>query len=547
MKGERKQISMAGLPFNELRDRNKYFVDKSLLIKDLLSTDDSGVFLFTRPRRFGKTTNLSMLDAFFNIEYKGNTWFDDLEISKYPEYNRHKNAYPVIYVNLRFIKEETYDAFICGVRKAMSLAVKPHMHIIESDRIDDVTRRMLANMRDTYLNEMDLKDSLRFLSEALYDYYGVHAVILIDEYDCSLSDSFGKESHRPMLSFLRGFLGLALKDNPNLQMAYVTGVMQIAKESIFSDLNNIQVYNVFSSMSDERFGFTETEIKELLAYYDLSDQIDVIRKWYDGYKFGKAEVYNPYSVLCFIRGDCIPKPYWANTGSNAIIQALLDCINQKNLAVITNLLTYGSADVRINEALAYGNVYDSDESLFSLMAMAGYLNTKPIGNGLCCVSIPNMEIRTVIDGIMREEIAVRDSDLTKFNNALINSDAEGMRDSLESILSDESYLVLHEYTYEAIIVTVLHLLSEVYEVRADHESGNDRTDIRLRPKNAKYPWVVFELKTVGSRKQLDRDLDEAFNQIHENKYYMDMRGRVVLIGIALCRKIPKVRIETIDV
>ena len=262
-----KQIDAGGLSFQDLRDCDKYYVDKTLLIKDILDCNDRGIYLFTRPRRFGKTTNLSMLDAFFNIEYKGNNWFDGLAISNYPEYERYKNAFPVIKLNLKDTKCDSYKTFVNRIKSVVMKSYSSHDYLLESNVLKDYEKEKFV---DTLSGKIDcdfIIDCIPALCDLLNRYHGVKPVVLIDEYDRAVSDSFGEESHRKIMDYLGSFLSPILKNNDNVQMAYVTGVMQIAKESIFSGLNNLTINNVFSTGSDERFGFTEAEIKELFVYY----------------------------------------------------------------------------------------------------------------------------------------------------------------------------------------------------------------------------------------------------------------------------------------
>ena len=256
------QIDLEGMSFAEIREKNKYYVDKTGLIADILGTNDKGVYLFTRPRRFGKTTNLSMLDAFFNIRYKGNSWFEGLEISEHPEYSGYMNTFPVIHIDLGIADADEYGEFLAGMRKAVRDAFSPHQDLLSWPELSDTVRSLfnIFGSETTPLSPDMLKFSVSNLSEALTKFHGKPPVILIDEYDRPVSDAFGKESHERMMSFLTKFVYASVKANPNRQMVYITGVMQIAKQSIFSGLNNIVVNNVFSKKSDERFGFTESDV-----------------------------------------------------------------------------------------------------------------------------------------------------------------------------------------------------------------------------------------------------------------------------------------------
>ena len=326
-----KQIDLGGLSFAELREDDKYYVDKTLLIKDILGTNDKGVYLFTRPRRFGKSMNLSMLDAFLNMRYKGNTWFDGLAISDHPEFESYKNAFSVIHLDLGVADADDFDEFLGGMRKAVAKAFRPHRYLLEWADLSN-TMRSLFEIFDSEtmpLSRDMLKYSVNRLSFALAQYHGRPPVILIDEYDRAVSNAFGEESHKEMMSFLAKFMYASVKGNPYREMVYVTGMTRIAKQSISYEMNNFVVNDVFSERSDERFGFTESEVKNILEDYGYGDRFDVAKTWYGGFRFGDAEVYNPYSIMCFVDQGCEPKTYRTDEDRNALIRTTLKSITSK--------------------------------------------------------------------------------------------------------------------------------------------------------------------------------------------------------------------------
>ncbi len=546
-----KQISLGGLSFADIRAKDKYYVDKTLLIKDILDGDSDGVYLFTRPRRFGKTMNLSMLDAFFNIQYKGNTWFDGLAISDHPEYGRYKNAFPVIHLDLGNAKADTYDGFIVGVRNAMSLCFEPHRHLLDSEKLREPVARIFKTLDDGSVTEGDLKTAVQWLSLALLNEYGVKPVILIDEYDAAVSDAFGTESHEPMMSFLRGLMYASIKGNPYRGMVYVTGVMQIAKQSIFSDLNNIVVNNVFSEDSDERFGFTESEVKNVLKDFGYADRFDTAKEWYDGYRFGDAEVYNPYSIMYFVSQECEEKAYWANSGRDVLIRDLLKSITDAKYTEIMKLVTGGTILSDIMEAFPYEVIKRSGKPLYSLMVMSGYLNAvvtdeKDIyGNTLYELSIPNEEVRRLVGDLMKSVYPVDTDDFVLFNKAILDEDASAMERTLTRVMAGASYLNLHESTYEAVVMTLIYALSARYRVKVEAPEGQGRVDILLSPKDRGNPFMIMELKVAEKRKDLNAKVDEAFKQIHDRRYYNGMEGRVILIGMAFWKQVPRIRIDSV--
>lgn len=318
-----KKIDTGGYSFARIREEDCYCVDKTLLIKDIFDEDIGGTYLFTRPRRFGKTLNLSMIDAYFNINYRGNTWFDGLAISEHPELDGYKNSFPVIHMDLRNAKtgsNQTYEDFIEKIGVTLYGIFDRFRYLLESDKTDDDKKALFEKILRMDISPNQMQMCIPMLCSMLRMYHGKKVIVLIDEYDRAVSDSFGSESHRPILDFLGGFLEPILKNNPDVQMAYVTGVMQIAKESIFSGINNITVNNTFSVRSDERFGFTETEIKNILTYYGHPEKFEEIEEWYDGYHFGNKDVYNPFSIMNYVSNGFLPDAYWANSGGDSVVR-----------------------------------------------------------------------------------------------------------------------------------------------------------------------------------------------------------------------------------
>jgi len=545
-----KQIDLGGMSFAELREKDKYYVDKTLLIKDILGSNDVGVYLFVRPRRFGKTSNLSMLDAFFNIRYRGNSWFEGLAISDYPEYERYKNQFPVIHLDLGGAKANTYDRFIDGIRNAMSLCFEPHRHLIGTAGLREPVKRIFETLDDGSVKEKDLITAVQWLSLALMDEYGVKPIILIDEYDAAVSDAFGTESHEPMMSFLRELMYASIKGNPYRGMVYITGVMQFAKQSIFSDLS-IVVNNVFSKRSDERFGFTESEVRKILADYGYGDRFDTVKRWYDGYRFGNADVYNPYSIMYFVSKRCKEGPYWVGSGKDVLIRDLLKSITSEKYTEIMKLVTGGTILSDLMEDFPYEIIRKTGKPLYSLMVMSGYLKAVSTdemdlrGIRQYELSIPNEEVRELVNGLMDEVYPVDMDDFIQFNRAIIECDAQAMERVLIRIMTGASYLNLHESTYQAVVMTLIHALSGRYRVKVEAHEGQGRVDILLSPKIPGNPYIIFELKVAAGKKNLDACVDEAFEQIHDREYYNGMEGRVILIGMAFWNQVPRVRINSV--
>ena len=543
----KQQIDTGGLTFSRMREENVYFVDKSMLIADILSTNGSGVYLFTRPRRFGKTTNLTMLDAFFNLQYKGNTWFDGLEISNHPEFDRYRNAFPVININLKKTKADTFSSFVNHMRSVLNNTFDRFRYLLKSDLVYDDEKDLFDRVLKRSIEEDFIIECVPTLCRMLERHHGVKPIILIDEYDRAVSDSFGSESHRPMMNLLGGFMCEALKNNDSLQMAYVTGIMQIAKESIFSDLNNIRVNNIFSIKSDERFGFTEAEVKKILADYGHPEKFEEAKSWYDGYRFGDAEVYNPFSIMSYVSEDFKPESFWANSGGDWIIKTLLKSIDDQNYSRILDLTTGGSMEVELRPAVTYSRIGHADSSLYSLMAMSGYLKAVPKENDWYEVSIPNREVLDKVRIAISDVIACNDTTFKNLVDAVRSRNADGMEKAIQNILIGGSYLnLVDENSYILVVMTLLRGLMPDYDVKTEVEQGNGRTDLFLRPLSSNKVPMILEFKKVDSEKDLVPATEDAIRQIREKRYTLGMPTDTVLIGMAFWGKIPKVLIEAAD-
>ncbi len=542
-----KQIDMGGLSFSERREQDKYYIDKTMLIADILTEGDSNVYLFTRPRRFGKTTNLSMLDAFFNIEYKGNTWFDGLEISEHLEFERYKNAFPVVYIDLKDSIADSEEEFVNRIREAISLAFLRHDYLLDSGIMKPVEVESFKNAMNKSTEKSYIRDSIPLLCRLLKSYHKKGVIILVDEYDRAVSDVFGEECHKSILRVLSNFLGAALKTNSGLQMAYVTGITQIAEESIFSGLNNLSVNNVMSVTPGERFGFTEDEVRMVLRDYGAEDRFPEAKRWYDGYRFGIADVYNPFSIMSYVSKRFQPDSYWANTSSNSVMGWMFERIEDRNFQTILDLIDGKVVRSEISTSLVYSRLGKDDTALFSLMVFSGYLKAVPAGKKKFKLSIPNREVRDIVEEIIKGMNPIDNGTFTEFNRAVLRCDADEMARRLQSILLSGSYMNLHvENAYGLILMTVMHSLAKKYEVRTEYDAGNGRTDIIMRPRREGTVPMVFELKKVDAVKKLDAGLDEAMDQIHTKRYYLGMPGKVILIGMSFCVKVPKVRIQVID-
>lgn len=485
------------------------------------------------------------MDAFFNIEYKGNTWFDGLAISDHPEYAGYKNAFPVVRLDLKDTECDRNEVFVKLLKEIVLTAYQSHDYLKDSEALSESERNdflKVINGESEDICVFGIPD----LCSMLRKHHGTGVVVLIDEYDRAVSDSFGQESHLQIMKTLDRFLSPILKGNDSLQMAYVTGIMQIAKESIFSGLNNLIVNNVFSKMSNERFGFTEPEVEEIFAYYGHPEKFGEAKDWYDGYRFGDAEVYNPFSIMNYVSDDFVTGPYWVNSGSDVVMRWLLERICLGNFSKIMSLISGGSIGVRLKLSLPYSDFRATDEDLYSLMVMSGYLKAVPYGN-LFEISLPNREISGILDDIMHNLRSRIDpyafEPLTK---AILEADSEKIESELTRLYESASKLILTtEHHYELVLSTALFGLYPSYYVTTERDSGNRRVDIILVPKREGDHPLIIELKLADRESDLDASAGSAIKQIHERKYYLNMSGEIRLIGIAFWGKMPKVVTETI--
>ena len=536
-----KQVNISGIPFRDFRERDKYYVDKSLLIKDILDTNPGGVHVYTRPRRFGKTTNITMLDAFFNMQYKGNTWFDGLAISEFPKFDPYRNAFPVVYIDLKDADPRDYDLFIESLNSIIIRTFKRFGTELSSDVVMRSESLLLDRIYSKKASEDDLRDSVLTLCEILQRYHGRTSIVLIDEYDRALTDSFGTETQKRVIDFLSGFFSTTLKSNRNLQMAYVTGVMQVAKAGMFSGLNNISINNIASTTSDERFGFTESEVRGILDYFGNPEKFEEVREWYDGYRFGDAEVYNPFSVMLYVQNGFV-------TSRNLPLNWMVGRADSRSIDTVSRLIAGETAETDLHFEITYEDlIHLRERDLYSLMVMTGYLKSVSTEGGYL-VSIPNKEVMEDLDTIMSNNSPqVNDRLFPEFCRAMLEGSATDMEPLLNDILAGGNYLNLNkEYAYELVLMTMTRGIIRNCDVRTERQEGNGRTDMILTPKTDGYPPIVIELKTTDRIDGLDAAVQDALHQIHDRRYYNGMKGKVILYGIAFCGVVAKVGTETLD-
>ena len=532
--------------FKKMREGNYYYIDKSDLIEEILN-DGVEVSLFTRPRRFGKTLNISMIKYFFNLE-NGNEnrkLFDGLNISK-SEYMNEQGQYPVIYVSFRNMEEESWEDCYFEIRILISKLYNEFQFLREN-----LNQSELADFDDIWLKRenADWRGSLKALTGYLYKYYGKKVVVLIDEYDTPIIQSYSEGYYKKAISFFKKFYGDAMKDNEYLQFGVMTGILRIAKEGIFSGLNNLRVNNIFSERYSEYYGLTENEIVEAVKYYGLEYEIDDVRDWYDGYQFGNSEIYNPWSIINFLDEKKL-KAYWVGVSGNKLIDEMLDNGNSE---------LYDDLEKLFNEEKIYKHINDYAEFTFNvsdiwqLFVYSGYLTAggEKKGNEYS-LRIPNKEIldffknRFIDRFIGKSEKFV--NIVRNLKNGKIEEFAKGLQDEILSSLSyfdvekDEKY-------YKIFLIGIFIILGNDYIRLSERETGYGRADLVLEPKNKGETAYIFEFKVVKNEEELESYAKTGFKQIKDKKYDVEMRTRgvnkITQIGLAFYKKKLQMKYEII--
>jgi len=543
--------------FDRIIEDGYYYVDKTLLIKDILDRGARAT-LCTRPRRFGKTLNQTMLKCFFEdtAELGGKdtgSLFKGLKIeSAGARYLEHQGKYPVIYLSFKDWKLGNFDISCEQVIKDIAYEFRRHSYVKSriTDPADLETYNELASPKGSIT---DYHSSLRFLSKCLENHHGRKAIILIDEYDVPLENSWVRGFYHEMVDFIRPLMSNALKDNPHLQLAVITGCLRISKESIFTGLNNLDVVSILSEHYDEHFGFTQDEMDAMLGYYNQESKAGIVRDWYDGYVFGNTEVYNPWSSIKVVSNwvknmDRFPEPHWVNTSGNDIVRTLIDGVDGEARAELETLMAGGIITKAIHEDITYDEIYKNADNLWNFMFFTGYL--KKVGERMERVkkvmdlSIPNLELYYIYERKIQEWFndTISEKNLEVFYGAILNGDAETFQAELTKLLSESiSYMDSAENFYHGFMAGILSRLKG-YRVKSNRESGDGRSDLVMYAMDRA---VIFELKSAKKFNALSTACGEALKQINENDYaaYWIEEGytNVMKYGVAFYRKRCEVR------
>lgn len=543
MKGiDRMKLLPTGIEnFKTMIDKSAYYVDKTNFIEDVLSEQ---VVLYTRPRRFGKTLNMSMLYYFFSIKEKENAYlFDGLNISKNKDALKVQNKYPTIFISLKEMKSLTFDAQISSFSNVIYELLEKNLEILSSDQLSDTTKDILNKLHNRSSSAEDLKISLRVITNALYTYYQQKVIVLIDEYDVPLQAAYQNNYYEEMVEFLRSVFSSALKTNDALEKGVMTGCLRISKESIFTGLNNFTAYSVLNNISSESFGFTELEVKQLLKDYNLSEKMDEVKEWYDGYQFGNKEIYNPWSTLMYVKNitqDVSFKPisFWANTSGNDLVVKYIQN-GDKKLRKEFDLLMNGQSLIKyIKPELTYREM-DNINNIYSFLLLTGYLKViKDRGENQYELVIPNKEVYEIYkQSFMSYFEDYTTSRKGELYQELVDGDAKKVNLLLNDILLRSiSYFDNQESFYHGFLVGLLN----DYEVVSNRESGNGRFDVCVLPENILGTVVLIECKHSISEDDLIDDAKEGARQIVEKKYLEEHRFKkyenAVGYGISFYKK-----------
>lgn len=544
--------------FEKLVTRGYYFIDKTWFMKELL--DKKGdVNLFTRPRRFGKTLNMSMFQYFFEDmrtddgEKIDNAYlFENMKIMDAgEEYLAHMGSYPVINLTLKDAKQPDFDLAYAAIKRQIANEYFRHKYILQAESLSEKKEEYLNIMRRT-ADRDSYNQSIQFLSQCLEKYYGKKVIILIDEYDVPLENAFTQNFYNEMISFIRSLFESAFKTNGSLEFAVITGCLRISKESIFTGLNNLKVISILDEKYAEYFGFTQEEVRELCNYYGLSHKYDTVQEWYNGYLFGNVNVYNPWSVIQFIddmteNENCFPRSYWANTSSNTVVRKLIDMADDSVKSELENLIDGGTVEKPVHEDITYGEVYESMDNLWNFMFFTGYFKKVDERMGeddtrFLTLAIPNREVRY----IFREKIMVwfnqkmKARDLTRLHTAFVNKDTQTLEEELTDILYETiSSFDESENYYHGLVAGLLSGMKG-YRTKSNRESGKGRCDLFVKPVSRRKEAFIVEFKITKKIKELEKKAEEALQQIADKKYALELEDDGYDIassyGISFCGK-----------
>ena len=547
--------------FKRLVDNGYYFVDKTLMIKELLENKET-VNLFTRPRRFGKTLNMSMLQRFFEATEKSNAYlFDGLKIAAYPEYMAYQGKYPVISVSLKSMKQASYTDAFYMYKNLIAKEYEKHKIILESNQILDSEKEVFQNIMEQRADQNVYLNSIRTLSDILAKYYEKNVIILIDEYDVPLENAYHEGFYDDMTNLIRSCFESALKTNPSLEFAVLTGCLRVSRESIFTGLNNLKTYSITKNKFSQYFGFTQAEMQEILQNFSLEQYAGTIAKWYDGYRFGLTEIYNPWSVLncidSYLQNDMVAcEPYWSNTSSYRIVKRLIEESNERTKSMVEELINGTPIHTQIFEDVTYGTIDVNQDYIWSFLLFTGYLkiiSCETFGDETYYdMVIPNVEIKSIYKNTIRSwfiDHINRDS-RTDILESVIHADAEKLEDLLCTWLTNTISCFDEQENYYHGFVTGLVSGFSGYMVVSNRESGNGRFDLVVKQRSRWHHAAILEFKVVEKYNQMTKACEDALKQIEEKDYEASLRDEqyenIAKLGICFCQKRCRVKSGGVD-
>ena len=537
--------------FREMIAREYYFVDKTKFIKELLDSN-AMVTLITRPRRFGKTLAMRMLQEFFDINAAGRDTFKGLNISRAGEkYMQHRGKYPVIFLQLKNVAAGDFEKSFAFLKAIIARLYREYAFLEESPALTGDEKEYYVRVRRgrEHCTYDDLAMSLGNLTDMLYRHYGIRPIVLIDEYDAPIQHAWEDGYYEDMIRFMRQFYSEVLKGNEALEFAVLTGVLRVAKESIFSGLNNLKVCSVLSGEYSDIFGFTGEEVTKMAVDLQQEDKMPEIKAWYDGYTFGGTEIYNPWSVIMYFDAGCKPAPYWVNTSGNGIVKQMFKFSGQEGADDLQSLMDGGSVFKQLREGVVYANIGDRIDDLYSILLMTGYLKCVGLMEKLygeeAELRIPNKEIRSLFGREILENFIAAGS-VSRLGR-MLDAMVSGHGDIFESVLSGivRNNVSYHdaangESFYHGMMLGFCVLLKDTHIVQSNRESGYGRFDLALIPTDRRYYGVILEFKRAADEAQLEEKALEALAQIEELSYIAEFEQRQIekvwKYGIAFCGK-----------
>ena len=536
-----------------------YYVDKTLLIKDFLD-ERPMVSLFTRPRRFGKTLNMDMLRTFFEkTEEDTSVFFQDKAIWKQGEkYREYQGKYPVVFVTFKDVKCETWKETLEKLAEIIGSEFARHNELLSSDSCNEVDKAYYRRVMERNATDTELSSAFLTLTRMLHEHHNVAPIIIIDEYDTPIQQGHTKDFYDQVILFMRNLFSGGLKDNKHLSFGFLTGILRVAKESIFSGLNNLAINSILDSKYSDYFGFTPEEVKAMAEYYHAADRFEDLCAWYDGYRFGSSEIFNPWSVIYYFRNNCQAGAYWQSTGSNEIIGEVLTEASEEIYDRLRALLQGESFLTYIDTGVIYPEIRNNPSSVYSFLLVAGYLKVlksdPDFSDGFMCeVALPNKEISFVYKKEILDKLSafIPQSISISIQEALYSGNADMLQKQIRQLLLQtvSSFDTAHEVFYHGLMLGLCAMMENRYYITSNRESGEGRYDIQLMPKQKELPGIIIELKSVTqeNKSDLKKLAQDAIEQINEKHYETELRThgieKVFKYGVAFCGKSVEICME----